>query len=130
VARAPTLIAADVVTSGRWRGQGDVRQRRFEILLPVAFNDGRLVAQACARCVPDSLSDVVDRFGAVTYRPQPVMGSWTFGGRRYDDDLTLLSVDVDDTTEHQEWITHLKAHLLERFEQLEVYVTSYVIDVH
>jgi hypothetical protein len=107
-----------------------MRKRGFEILLPVAFNDGRVVAEACARCVPDSLEDVVDRFGAVTYRPQPVEGSWTFGGRRYDDGLTLLSVDVDDIPEHTAWIAHLKAHLLERFEQLEVYVTSYPVDVH
>jgi hypothetical protein len=105
-------------------------KRRYEILLPAKFNDGRLVADACPRCVPDSLSEVIETFGAVTFRPEVAMGSWTFGGRRYDDTLSVLSVDVDDTVEHRSWIAHLKSHLLERFEQLELYVTSYPIEVH
>lgn len=104
--------------------------RRYEILLPTAFNDGRLVADSCPRCIPDSVAEVLDRFGAATYRPQLAMGSWTFGGCRYDDQLSLLSFDVEDTVEHREWIAHLKTHLLERFRQLELYVTSYPVEVH
>jgi hypothetical protein len=57
-------------------------------------------------------------------------GAWTAGGRRYDDRLYLLVVDVDDTAEHRDWICHLKSHLLQRFEQLEIYVTSYPVQVH
>jgi len=72
----------------------------------------------------------VDTFGAVTFRPDQVMGSWMFGGRRYDDALSVVSVDVDDTPEHRAWIEHLKQHLSERFSQLEIHVTSYPIDVH
>jgi hypothetical protein len=49
-------------------------KRRYEILLPVEFNDGRLIADACPRC--------------------------------------------------------LKSHLLPRFQQLEIYVTSYPVEVH
>jgi hypothetical protein len=44
--------------------------------------------------------------------------------------LYLLIVDVDDTTEHRAWISHLKSHLLQRFQQLEIYVTSYAVEVH
>jgi hypothetical protein len=72
-------------------------KRRFEILLPTEFNDGRLVADACPLCIPDSLSEVSDTFGAFTFRPDVALGSWTFGGMRYDDRLFLLSVDVEDT---------------------------------
>ena len=107
-----------------------MRKRRYEILLPAAFNDGRLVADACPRCVPDSLAEVATRFGAFTFRPQPAVGSWTSGADRYDDRLFALSVDVDDTPEHRAWIAHLKCHLLERFEQLEIYVTSFPVEVH
>jgi hypothetical protein len=107
-----------------------MRKRRYEILLPAAFNDGRLVADACPRCIPDSLSEVIDNFGAFTFRPDVALGSWTAGGSRYDDRLFLLSVDVEDTAEHRAWIAHLKAHLLQRFEQLEIYVTSYLVEVH
>jgi len=36
-------------------GKSDVPKRRYEILLPAEFNDGRLVADACPLCIPDSL---------------------------------------------------------------------------
>ena len=105
-------------------------KRRYELLLPAAFNDGRLVADACPLCIPDSLKEVFDTFGAFTFRPDASLGSWTAGDCRYDDRLFSLTVDVDDTAENLAWISHLKAHLLQRFEQLEIYVTSYPIDLH
>jgi hypothetical protein len=106
-------------------------RRRYEILLPSAFNDGRLVADGCPRCLPDSLAETFDRFGAFTLRPDVARGSWAGGnGHRYEDTLSVLSVDVDDTSENRAWVTHLKAHLLERFEQLEIYVASYPVEVH
>ncbi len=105
-------------------------KRRFEILLPAAFNDGRLVVDACPRCIPESLAEVVDTFGAFTFRPDAALGAWTADGRRYDDRLFAVIVDVDDTTDQRAWIGHLKSHLLRRFEQLEIYVTSYPIEVH
>jgi hypothetical protein len=48
---------------------------------------------------------------------------------RYDNRLSVLTVDVDDTPENWEWIRHFTSHLLQRFEQLEIYVTSYPIVV-
>jgi len=105
-------------------------RRRYEILLPAAFNDGRLVAQACPLCFPDYLMEVSDTFGAFTFRPQAAVGRWIADGMRYDDELFVLTVDVQDTADHRAWITHFKSHLLERFEQLEIYVSSYLIDVH
>jgi hypothetical protein len=104
-------------------------RRRYEILLPAEFNDGRLVADACPQCLPDSLAEVIDTFGAFTFRPDAAQGSWAMDDRRYTDRLSVLTVDVDDTDEHRAWIAHLKAHLLQRFEQLEIYVTSHPIDV-
>jgi hypothetical protein len=108
-----------------------VVKRRFEILLPSSFNDGRLVADGCPRCVPESLAETFARFGAFTFRPGVARGSWAGDdGQRYEDTLSVLNVDVDDTPENLAWIGHLKAHLLARFEQLEIYVTSYPVEVH
>jgi len=64
------------------------------------------------------------------FRPDVALGNWTADGMRYEDRLFLLSIDVEDSAEHRAWIAHLKAHLLERFQQLEIYVTSYPIDTH
>lgn len=107
-----------------------MNRRRYEILLPAEFNDGRLVEDACPQCLPDSLSEVFDSFGAFTFRPDLARGSWTDGGQRYDDNLFALTVDVDDTPKHRDWIAHIKSHLLQRFDQLEIYVTSYPITIH
>jgi hypothetical protein len=73
---------------------------------------------------------VISNFGAFTFRPDAAVGSWTDGDGRYDDRLYLLILDVDDTAEHRAWIGHLKSHLLRRFRQLEIYVTSYLVEVH
>lgn len=106
-------------------------RRRFEILLPSTFNDGRLIADGCPRCLPDSLAETLARFGAFTLRPDVARGSWAGDdGMRYEDTLSVLSVDVDDTAENRAWIAHLKAHLLARFDQVEIYVTSSLVEVH
>ena len=101
-------------------GKSDIPKRRYEVLLPAEFNDGRLVADACPLCIPESLSEVSDTFGAFTFRPDVALGSWTAAGMRYDDRLFLLSIDMEDTAEHRAWIAHFKSHLLERFQQLEI----------
>jgi hypothetical protein len=48
--------------------------RRYEVLLPARFNDGHEVVETCMRCLPDTLMEVVDRFGALTFNPQPANG--------------------------------------------------------
>jgi hypothetical protein len=63
-------------------------KHRYEILLPAEFNDGRLVADACPRCVPDSLAEVIDSFGALDLSARTPR--WAAGprtGHRNDDRL-------------------------------------------
>ena len=78
----------------------------------------------------DTLMEVVDRFGALTFNPQPANGVWSHGGRRYDDQLYRLALDVPDTDDSKHWITTFKKELLKRFEQLDIYVVSYPVEVH
>jgi hypothetical protein len=88
------------------------------------------VADRCPRCLPDSLREAATAFGALTFRPDIAAGTWIGDDLHcYDDRLSVLTVDVDDTPENWEWIRHFTSHLLQRFEQLEIYVTSYPIVV-
>ena len=80
-------------------------------------------------CLPKTLMAVADRFGALSYDPQPIAGVWTQGGRRYDDELFRLTVDVADEPAARDFIAAFKRELLARFEQLEVYVVSYLVEV-
>ena len=43
--------------------------RRFEILLPLQFNDGREVPR---ELLGEAVEEIVERFGAVSYEPQTV----------------------------------------------------------
>lgn len=104
-------------------------KRRYEILLPTKYNDGRLVMQVCMECFPHTLMQVVDQFGALSYNPQSILGVWMYAGQRYDDELFLLTVDVDDTPAARDMIAHLEADLLGRFAQIEIYIVSYPVDV-
>jgi hypothetical protein len=50
-------------------------------------------------------------------------------GVRYEDESMRLVVDVDDTSENQDFLVALKPTLLERFEQIEIYIASYPVDI-
>lgn len=106
-----------------------MQKRRYEILLPAKYNDGRTIMDECMACFPTTLMAVLDQFGAFSYNPSAIMGVWVQNGQRYNDELFKLTVDVEDKTESRGFILHLKHELLERFEQLEIYVVSYLVEV-
>lgn len=106
-----------------------MNKRRYEILLPAQYNDGRVIMHECMQCVPQTLMEVLDQFGALSYSPHSLQGVWSHQGKRYEDELFKLTVDVEDRAESRRFIAHLRRELLERFEQLEIYVVSYPIEV-
>ena len=67
------------------------RWRRFEVLLPVRFNDGRDVPPDW---LAEAVLEIVDRFGAASYETQKVEGHWRYGGVLYRDDIVRVVVDV------------------------------------
>lgn len=100
--------------------------RRFEVLLPLRFNDGREVPP---EWLAEAVLEVVDRFGAASYETQKVEGHWRHGGVMYRDDLVRVVVDVPDSAENRAWIKDLKEKWKIRLEQLELWVVSYPIDI-
>jgi len=100
--------------------------RRFEVLLPLRFNDGRDVAP---EWLAEAVLEVVDRFGAASYETQKVEGHWRHGGVSYRDDLVRVVVDVPDIAENRDWVREFKERWKTRLEQLELWVVSYPIDI-
>jgi hypothetical protein len=100
--------------------------RRFEVLLPLRFNDGRDVP---SEWLAEAVLEVVDRFGAASYETQKVEGHWRYGGVAYRDDLVRVVVDVPDSAENRSWIKEFKEQWKARLEQLELWVVSYPIDI-
>jgi hypothetical protein len=101
-------------------------RRRYEILLPLRHNDGRPVSDEKLNQTREAL---VNRFEGVSVQPQSILGVWVHEGKRYEDTSVRLTVDVEDTAENHQFFLELKAILLTRFEQLEIYIASYPIDI-
>ena len=92
------------------------RWRRFEVLLPLQFNDGRDVPP---EWLADAVLEIVDHFGAASYETQKVEGHWRHGGVLYRDNLVRVVVDVPDSTSNRKWMREFKRRWKDRLEQLE-----------
>jgi hypothetical protein len=100
--------------------------RRFEVLLPLQFNDARDVPP---NVLAEAVLEIVDHFGAASYETQKVEGHWRHGSVLYRDNLVKLVVDVPDLAENRQWMKDYKDRWKTRLEQLELWLVSYPIDV-
>lgn len=100
--------------------------RRFEVLLPLQFNDGRDVA---SDWLAESVLEIVHHFGAASYETQKVEGHWRHGSVIYRDNLVKVVVDVPDSAENRQWMRQYKERWKTRLEQLELWLVSYPIDI-
>ena len=100
--------------------------RRYEILLPRRYNDGR---QVPARLVTETMVDLRERFNAASCETQTIRGEWRYQGSIYQDELVRVFADVEDTTENRQFFLNFKSRLKSRFEQIEIWLTSHPIDV-
>jgi hypothetical protein len=100
--------------------------RRFEILLPLRFNDGNAVPE---ELVADTLLALRQRFGAVSCETQTIRGMWEYQEQFYRDDLIRLFVDVPDALESRTFFEDFKELLKARFQQINIWMTTYPIEV-
>ncbi len=100
--------------------------RRFEVLLPLRYNDGREVPP---EWLAEAVLEVVERFGAASYETQRVEGHWRHGGVVYRDDLVRIVIDVPDEDGNRTWMREFKTRWKVRLDQLELWVISYRIDL-
>ena len=100
--------------------------RRYEILLPLRFNNGRPVPP---EVVAGTVLKLREHFGAVSWESQTIQGQWQHEGIVYRDDLVRLFVDVADTLENRQFFLRFKEQVKTDFQQLDIWLTSYPIDV-
>src|SRR6266702_6204928 len=100
--------------------------RRFEVLLPLQFNDGRDVP---GEWMAEAVLEIVDHFGAASYETQKVEGHWRHSGVLYRDDLVRIVVDVPDSARNRQWMKQFKDRWKVRLEQLALWMVSYRIEV-
>jgi hypothetical protein len=100
--------------------------RRFEVLLPLQFNDG---AEIPPDWLADAVFEIVDRFGAATYETQKLEGHWRHAGVLYRDNLVKLIADIPDTAANRKWMKGFKRRCKDRLRQLELWLVSYPINI-
>jgi len=99
---------------------------RFEILLPLFYNDGRPVEREKFLETDDEL---VRLFGATSTDTVTVRGQWLYRSTLYEDRLVRVRVDVDDKPENWETMREIKEALKTRFEQVEIWITAHRIEI-
>ncbi len=101
-----------------------VRARRYEIYLPVEYNDGTPIEDAAYDRIEQ---DCLHRFGGVTQirRSNPLRGLWREGEMIYQDNIVLFTmIDFSDQIEeNQSFMEEYKEFLKERLQQREILVT-------
>lgn len=98
--------------------------RRFEILLPLRYNDGRTVP---VELLDETRAELKYQFGGLSSESQVIQGfdRDTTG----DDKMIRIFADVPDTAENLAFFLQAKKRLKQRFEQEEIWITTYQIEV-
>jgi hypothetical protein len=100
--------------------------RRYEVLVPIRFNDGVEVPD---ELVGDTLLELRKRFGSVSLETQIIRGQWSHEGQTYLDENMRMFLDVPDTEGARRFFVQFKRKLKKRFKQIDVWITTYPIEV-
>ena len=100
--------------------------RRFEILLPLRFNDGSTVPDAL---IAETLVELRRNFGAVSSETQKIEGQWQHAGQVYRDELMRVFVEVEDTERNRDFFRRFREQIKSRFRQVSIWMTSHPIDI-
>jgi hypothetical protein len=96
------------------------------MLLPLRFNDGQPVPEDL---IAETLVELEQKFGAVSSETQPIHGRWRHESVAYRDDLVRVFVDLPEEVEAREFFTEYKERLKARFRQLDIWMTTYPVEV-
>jgi hypothetical protein len=99
---------------------------RFEILLPLYYNDGRAIEKE--RFV-ETDDDLVRLFGATSTDTVVVQGRWMYQSTIYEDRLIRVRVDVEDLPENWQAMRDFKETLKQRFAQLDIWISAHRIEI-
>lgn len=92
---------------------------RFELLIPLADNEGKLFSQAKITRVAETL---LKRFGGCRSLPLPHVGFWEHEGYVYHEGTLLFTVDAPRSDESLDWFLSYKRRLKRQFQQIAIYL--------
>src|SRR5947207_802345 len=101
------------------------RTTRYEILLPLNYNDG---ADTEPEKFDETAEELCEHFGAITQDTVRITGSWKYGGTRYRDTLIRIRLDTMDRAAGG-FLKAQKELWKNRFRQIDIWITSHQIDI-
>jgi hypothetical protein len=103
-----------------------VPSREYVILLPLTFNDGTPVGRNLIR---QTRIELVSHFGGASFYPQVVSGYWVGASQTYKDKLIEVRVVGRGTEADEAFIRSFKETLKLRFDQEEIFIRSFTIEL-
>ena len=100
--------------------------RRYEVLLPLQFNDGRAVPE---KWLIDAIFELAEHFDGASHETQKIRGYWHHEGTLYREKFTRVVVDMDDVPKNRAWMRLYKKKWKARLEQIELWMVSYNIEI-
>jgi hypothetical protein len=103
--------------------------RRYDIYLPLNYNDGTIIPGAKFYALEKRL---LERFTGVTshQREFPLRGLWVGDKREYLDQVIIITALDFRRGGSTRFIAQLKEELLRSFAQLEILITESLLRVH
>jgi hypothetical protein len=102
------------------------KARRYEVLLPVRFNDGQDIPD---ELLGEAVNEIIAQFRAASFRKDAVEGQWEHQNKVYRDALACVVVDMPDTLKNRRGMKAFKARWKKRLDQLEIWMVSYRIEI-
>jgi hypothetical protein len=99
--------------------------RRYEILLPLRFNDGHPIPE---EAFAKTVSELRETFGAESCDTHAIEGQWENKGLIHHEPVARVFVDVADTPQNREFFVQLKERLEERFQQDEIWLVTFPVE--
>ncbi len=104
--------------------------QRYDIFLPLRYNDGREIENEKFLQLQDEL---IERFGGVTSIKQtnPLQGIWQYQSQRYTDEIIVVTI-LDfgyPQSQSEAFFVEFKEELKRRFEQLDILILAQTVTV-
>jgi hypothetical protein len=99
---------------------------RFEILLPLFYNDGSPIEDQKFLETDD---DLVAAFGATSTDTVAVRGHWLYQSTIYEDCLIRVRIDVEDAPDNWQRMREIKEVLKLRFQQIDIWISAHRIEI-
>ena len=95
--------------------------KEYDLFVPLYYNDGRQIE---AQKFQDLQQQLLDRFGGLTFFPQPNEGFWTMAGVTYRDEIVIYRVITSSEQEARRFLSALKERLKEELQQEEILIVE------